>query len=60
MGSLLMAAAMVGRVPAPATTSLQLPGLRPLGSVLQGCFTNPHADTEVNILDDTVPIRFRD
>lgn len=60
MGSLPVAAAAAGPMPALATTGLQLAGFWPLGSVLQGCFTNPHANTEVSIFDDTMPIRLRD
>lgn len=60
MGSLLMAAEVAGLMPVLATMGLWLPGFWPLEPVLQGCFTNPHANTEVSIFDDTMPIRLRD
>lgn len=60
MGSLLVAVAMGGLVPALATASLQLPGLWPLSWVLQPHFTNPRINTEVSISRDSTPIRFRD
>lgn len=58
MGSLLLAAPVVGLVPAPATMGLQLPGVFKLS--IAGCFTNPPTNTEVNVSGDTMPIRFRD